>query len=363
MTVSWAGIVAAAVMATEAVASNEVEEPKKSAEEAEAKETAVAADQVEAKEPDGATVAADPNEAEAKKPKDGKEAKDGKAAKDKAPKEPKVAKASEMGCLNHEELNWIWIGDAEDARDAARLKKNNVRYILNCTPARTEGGVMNFHERDPYFSYCRVAMGDNATENLSNRFQTAWDFFEKAHVREDGGILVHCQQGVSRSVSMVVSYLMKFYKMNFDECMALIKPSRPQAAPNDGFTEQLKALWEKLEQTKGFEKRPTPRKRAASAPAPSGPATKKRAVGVAMGPSAGPSIGPARPGAGPAAGPGIGPSRPGVGPAAGPGIGPARPGVGPAAGPSVGPAKPPAGPSVGPARPAAGPSIGPARPC
>mmetsp|Transcript_59921 Transcript_59921/g.134652 ORF Transcript_59921/g.134652 Transcript_59921/m.134652 type:complete len:296 (+) Transcript_59921:49-936(+) len=283
------------------------------------------ADQKEdgSKEPQEDTAGADVKEAtEAAEPKDGKEpkeAKAGKEKKEKEPKEPKAAKASEMGCLNHEELNWIWIGDAEDARDAARLKKNNVRYVLNCTPARTDGGVMNFHERDSYFSYCRVAMGDNATENLSNRFQTAWDFFEKAHVREDGGILVHCQQGVSRSVSMVVSYLMKYYKMNFDECMALIKPMRPQAAPNEGFTQQLKQLWEKLEQTNGFEKRPTPQKRAAAVLAPDvGAPAKKRAVGVAMGPSAGP-IGPARPGA--ARGPAMAPGGAAVGPA----IGPARP--------------------------------------
>merc|ERR1711963_604525 len=112
-----------------------------------------------------------------------------------------------MGNLKHEDLDWIWIGDAEDARDAASLRQSNIRYILNCTPPRTEGGVMNFHEKDPNFDYCRIAVGDNATEHLTGRFQEACDFLERARIREDGGVLVHCQQGVSRSVSMVLSYL------------------------------------------------------------------------------------------------------------------------------------------------------------
>mmetsp|Transcript_68385 Transcript_68385/g.164131 ORF Transcript_68385/g.164131 Transcript_68385/m.164131 type:complete len:339 (-) Transcript_68385:60-1076(-) len=297
---------------------------------------------------------ANDGEAVADANEDGSDDKKGK----KAPKKPKVVKASEMGCLNHEELSWIWIGDAEDARDSERLKKNNVRYILNCTPERTDGGVMNFHIKDPWFTYQRIAMGDNATENLSNRFQTAWDFFEKAHIREDGGILVHCQQGVSRSVSMVVCYLMKYYRMNFDECLALIRPSRPQAAPNEGFTQQLKQLWEKLESTNGFEKRPQPRKRPAADLAPEAPPGKRRAVGPAMGPSVGPSAGPRQ----------VGPARGPVGPSVGPSPGPSpRPQVGPARGP-VGPAAPPGavkGPAAGPA-PGPAPEkkkvVGPAKP-
>lgn len=285
-----------------------------------------------------------------------------KKDKEAAPPKPKMDKT--MGYVKHEDLDWIWIGGAEDARDAVALKKHNVRYVLNCTHVRAEGGVSNFHDKDPFFSYKRLSMGDNATENLTSRFQPAWDFLETARVREDGGVLVHCQQGVSRSVSMVVAYMMKYYRFRFEDALKIAKESRSQACPNEGFTAQLKELDETLHTTNGYEKMPPKRK----APPVGAPLATVGPARPGVGPARGP-VGPARPGVGPAAGPAVGAAKGPVGPARGP-VGPARPGVGPQRGP-VGPSAPgPAPrPAVGPAGPAkpekrkvSGPAVGPARP-
>merc|ERR1712196_579722 len=165
-----------------------------------------------------------------------------------------------------EELDWIYIGVAEDARDASRLRSRNVRYVLNCTMPREFGGVHNYHEKDKNFDYCRLAMADNATEPLATRFQPAWDFLEKARIREDGNVLVHCQQGVSRSVSMVIAYLIKYYRFGFDDAKALCQQCRLQANPNEGFEKQLRDMEDHLKKTNGFEKVPPPRKRAADGP-------------------------------------------------------------------------------------------------
>eukprot|EP00448_Togula_jolla_P002350 CAMPEP_0170599900 /NCGR_PEP_ID=MMETSP0224-20130122/17049_1 /TAXON_ID=285029 /ORGANISM="Togula jolla, Strain CCCM 725" /LENGTH=302 /DNA_ID=CAMNT_0010924593 /DNA_START=76 /DNA_END=981 /DNA_ORIENTATION=- len=240
--------------------------------------------------------------------------KEKKAKKEK--KEAKPEKDQKMAPLRHKDVGWIWIGDAEDARDGPTLRKNGIKYVLNCTPCRADGGVANFHEKDPLFSYCRLAMGDNATESLSTKFEAAWEFLERARIREDGGVLVHCQMGVSRSVSMVISYLMKYMRMGFDEALALLKDARKQANPNEGFTEQLKELDETLRRTNGYEtiqpKREVPfeRKRSGAARGPAGP----------TGPP-GPAVGPAILPAGASRGP-VGPPRGPVGPSRGP-VGPA----------------------------------------
>jgi dual specificity MAP kinase phosphatase len=279
---------------------------------------------------------------------------DDKLGDDQPVKRKPTEKSLIMGNLQHEELDWIYIGDAEDARDASRLRKFNVKYVLNCTMPRAQGGVMNYFEKDKNFDYCRLAMADNATEPLSTRLEKGWDFFEKVRIREDGGILVHCQQGVSRSVSLVISYLIKYRRFTFDEAKTLCLGCRKQANPNEGFEKQLRALEAQLKATNGFEKLPPPRKRAADS-----------AIGGVQKAARGPS-GPARGPAGPPRGP-VGPAGPGVGPAVGPARGPAAgpsvgPSVGPAVGPSVGPSVGPAvGPGVGPSvGPAAGPAVGPA---
>lgn len=52
---------------------------------------------------------------------------------------------------------------------------------------------------------------------------------------------VHCNAGVSRSVSVVIGYLMKTQGMPFDAAYAHVKSERKAAQPNDGFRKQLKA--------------------------------------------------------------------------------------------------------------------------
>jgi len=55
----------------------------------------------------------------------------------------------------------------------------------------------------------------------------------------DGALLVHCASGVSRSVSVCVALLMTRVNMTYQEALAAIRSTRPQACPNIGFEQQL----------------------------------------------------------------------------------------------------------------------------
>ena len=52
-------------------------------------------------------------------------------------------------------------------------------------------------------------------------------------------VLVHCDQGVSRSGSIVISYLMKSLNLSFKDARKLARKSRSAIRPNDGFIKQL----------------------------------------------------------------------------------------------------------------------------
>jgi hypothetical protein len=53
-------------------------------------------------------------------------------------------------------------------------------------------------------------------------------------------ILVHCMAGVSRSVSLVVYYLMKKGNMSYSTAYGIVKGNRSIALPNSSFKTQLK---------------------------------------------------------------------------------------------------------------------------
>lgn len=55
-------------------------------------------------------------------------------------------------------------------------------------------------------------------------------------------ILVHCAQGVSRSVAVVMAFLMQYRNMSLIDAFNTIKKSRPFIMPNHGFVEQLRCF-------------------------------------------------------------------------------------------------------------------------
>lgn len=68
--------------------------------------------------------------------------------------------------------------------------------------------------------------------------------FLQATVDAGKRVLVHCQQGRSRSVSLVVAYLMATENLSFDEALESVQLARPIAQPNPSFVQQLRRFGE-----------------------------------------------------------------------------------------------------------------------
>ena len=52
---------------------------------------------------------------------------------------------------------------------------------------------------------------------------------------------IFSQAGVSRSASIVISFLMKKLNIKFEEAFLFLKVKRPHIQPNEGFVSELKA--------------------------------------------------------------------------------------------------------------------------
>ena len=55
-------------------------------------------------------------------------------------------------------------------------------------------------------------------------------------------MLVHCFAGQSRSVALVLAYLVMERGLRLEDALALVRKARPGACPNAGFMRQLGAL-------------------------------------------------------------------------------------------------------------------------
>ena len=61
----------------------------------------------------------------------------------------------------------------------------------------------------------------------------------KFRIKENKPIYVHCAQGISRSTSCVLHYLMTKKKMNLKDSFNLVKSKRKVASPTVGFFKDL----------------------------------------------------------------------------------------------------------------------------
>ena len=70
--------------------------------------------------------------------------------------------------------------------------------------------------------------------------EKAMDFMEEGV--QSGGLLVHCQMGMSRSATAVLMYLMIKESLSFEDALVELMKCRKVVQPNQGFCNQLKAV-------------------------------------------------------------------------------------------------------------------------
>ncbi|XP_028765235.1 dual specificity protein phosphatase PHS1 [Neltuma alba] len=138
--------------------------------------------------------------------------------------------------------NSLFIGGALAARSVYTLQHLGITHILClCT---NEIGQSDSQFPD-LFKYKNFYVCDDIDSNISSIFEEACDFID--HVEQKGQrILVHCFEGKSRSVTLVLAYLMLRKKFTLLEAWNILKRVHRRAQPNDGFAKILQELDKKL---------------------------------------------------------------------------------------------------------------------
>ena len=87
------------------------------------------------------------------------------------------------------------------------------------------------------FVYKVVEEDDTKTANLKVYFEECFKFIDEG--RSKGGVVVHCLQGVSRSATVVVAYIMNLKGAQLKQAFNYVAKLRPKIYPNPGFRAQL----------------------------------------------------------------------------------------------------------------------------
>ncbi|KAF8051286.1 hypothetical protein N665_1751s0002 [Sinapis alba] len=146
-----------------------------------------------------------------------------------------LVKREKIACFDKEcskVADHIYVGGDAVAKDKDILKNNGITHVLNCV-----GFICPEYFKSD-FCYRSLWLRDSPSEDITSILYDVFDYFED--VREQSGrIFVHCCQGVSRSTSLVIAYLMWREGQSFDDAFQYVKSARGIADPNMGFACQL----------------------------------------------------------------------------------------------------------------------------
>lgn len=135
--------------------------------------------------------------------------------------------------------DFLFISGYKTASTLSDLQNLKITNIINCSGDLCEN--LEFSG----IHYLTLNIRDNVSENIECIFYKCINYIDEAK-EKNGRILIHCYKGVSRSVSVLISYLIYLYKWTYDKAFDFVQLKRPIANPNIGFYLQLKTFHKRI---------------------------------------------------------------------------------------------------------------------
>ncbi|XP_051897327.1 dual specificity protein phosphatase 13-like [Pristis pectinata] len=140
----------------------------------------------------------------------------------------------------------LYIGDMTVAHDRFQLWKLGITHVLNAAHKQlASSGCQDFY--GTAMDYYGIAARDLPSFDISAYFHPASEYIHQAVDILGGKVFVHCAFGYSRSVTLVLAYLMTYHHLSLLDAVNTVAERR-RIFPNRGFLKQLRTLDIKLQQ-------------------------------------------------------------------------------------------------------------------
>jgi len=125
-------------------------------------------------------------------------------------------------------LDFLYLGSFTDAMQCNDMLDKGITHVLNvareCDSKTSDS-----------FKFLKVDVSDHSDEDIRCHFEQCFAFIEDAK-RHSGKVLVHCRQGISRSATVVIAYLMQSRRIFcLDDALHFVQSKREKVCPNIGF--------------------------------------------------------------------------------------------------------------------------------
>lgn len=141
----------------------------------------------------------------------------------------------------------LYLGGFWNAQNMYELSFNRIQCILNCAYElkRPDFAMSHFGSS----GYRKLNWDDSPEQLVLMDLPNALDFIYNSLVN-DKPVLVHCAQGISRSATVIIAYLIKTRNFSVQEALQFVRAKRPGVNPNIGFQTELNLFARLLEPLK-----------------------------------------------------------------------------------------------------------------
>lgn len=132
-------------------------------------------------------------------------------------------------------IPYLFIGSYQDAIDSLQLKQNNIQSIVTTAFELPCPSLLANSLQIPCVKF---SWDDTMSFNILKDLDSVTELIHTLRLKKKN-VLVHCQMGISRSVSAVIAYLMRYSALTFRQAYNFVKLQRRIAYPNPHFIKQL----------------------------------------------------------------------------------------------------------------------------
>jgi protein-tyrosine phosphatase len=138
----------------------------------------------------------------------------------------------------HEIIPHLFVGSHKATTSECLLNMFKISLIVNCAREIDNGNFKGVE-------YKKLDLIDVPEQDITTVLDPTADKIHE-HLANGKSVLVHCAWGVSRSISVLLGYLMKYKRMSLEGAFEFVKKIRSTAGPNPGFIRQLAEFEKKL---------------------------------------------------------------------------------------------------------------------
>ncbi|KAF7370086.1 Phosphatases II [Mycena sanguinolenta] len=131
----------------------------------------------------------------------------------------------------------LYLGSMAAAHDVDLLRTHKIAHLVQVLEVPWMPAPDNTE-----FACYRIDIEDTSSAKLQPHLEEACDYIRTTLSRGEN-VLVHCQQGVSRSASIVIAYLIREHSLSYDAAFDIVRQRRRCIKPNAGFIKTLRE-WE-----------------------------------------------------------------------------------------------------------------------